>query len=225
MLCSNGQFLSITESAAEILGYVVPQYSPDLFWIDQLCINQNDLVEKSAQVLMMGQIYSATKQVIAWLGRGDKGIGIAIKFVERLYGEVESMERKGIQPTLVRLMALPARVRNLPAQLQVSRKWNAFGQLLTNPWFERVWVMQEVVMACSETSQASIEKDQILLSFEKGTIDFYFLGVVLKVLASDHLISNIAYDDRVQDGQSNLGSSPPGVTAINIFFLHRELRG
>ena len=78
VLCSNGQFLSITKSAAEILQYVVPHYPSDLFWIDQLCINQADLIEKSTQVLMMGQIYSSTKQVIAWLGRGDKGIATAI---------------------------------------------------------------------------------------------------------------------------------------------------
>lgn len=65
--------------------------------------------------------------------------------------------------------------------------------LLTNPWFKRVWLMQEAVMASSEISHATNEKDQILLSFGKGTIDFYFLSVELKVLGSDHLLSNIVY--------------------------------
>ena len=136
------------------------------------------------------------------------------------------MERKGIQPTLVPLVSLPAGIHKIPAEQQVSRNWKALSQLLANPWFERVWVMQEAIMACSETSNASNEKDQILLSFEKSTIDYYFLSVVIKVLASDHLLSNIRYDDRVQDGQSNLGRwSPHGVTAIDTFRLHRELRG
>ena len=104
LLCSNGQSLLITKSAAEIFEFIVPQNPTDFFWIDQLCINQADLPERSAQVSIMAQIYSSTKQVIAWLGRGDKSSKSAITFVETLFGEIEDMERKNRNPTLVPIL-------------------------------------------------------------------------------------------------------------------------
>ncbi len=71
VLLNNRQSLILTRSAAEILTHVLPRHPQDAFWIDQLCINQADNIEKSAQVMLMGQIYASTKQVIAWLGCGD----------------------------------------------------------------------------------------------------------------------------------------------------------
>ena len=38
------------------------------FWVDAICINQNDLEERSAQVQVMPQIYSKASCVIVWLG-------------------------------------------------------------------------------------------------------------------------------------------------------------
>jgi Heterokaryon incompatibility protein (HET) len=39
-----------------------------IIWIDALCINQADLVEKSHQVNFMGKIYEHTTQVLIWIG-------------------------------------------------------------------------------------------------------------------------------------------------------------
>ncbi|KAH6715591.1 heterokaryon incompatibility, partial [Leptodontidium sp. MPI-SDFR-AT-0119] len=37
-------------------------------WIDALCINQQDVLERGHQVDMMGVIYRGAQRVIAWLG-------------------------------------------------------------------------------------------------------------------------------------------------------------
>jgi hypothetical protein len=37
-------------------------------WVDALCINQDDLYERSQQVQMMRQIYSMAEKVLAWVG-------------------------------------------------------------------------------------------------------------------------------------------------------------
>lgn len=63
VLCSTGDYLDLTESAAEVLKFVLLQKPDDWFWIDQICINQSDLAERSAQVSMMGQVYSSASQV------------------------------------------------------------------------------------------------------------------------------------------------------------------
>lgn len=64
VLCGTGDYLNLTESAAETLKLIIPRNDEDYFWIDQLCIKQMNFVERSAQVSMMGQIYSSAKQAI-----------------------------------------------------------------------------------------------------------------------------------------------------------------
>ncbi|KAI4926776.1 hypothetical protein J4E85_007071 [Alternaria conjuncta] len=44
----------------------------EYFWIDALCINQSDDVEKSLQVQRMGDIYKNAKEVLVWLGDGKE---------------------------------------------------------------------------------------------------------------------------------------------------------
>ncbi|KAH6857227.1 heterokaryon incompatibility protein-domain-containing protein, partial [Alternaria rosae] len=41
---------------------------PVFYWIDQICINQEDLVERSDQVRIMNKIYEHAKYVLVWLG-------------------------------------------------------------------------------------------------------------------------------------------------------------
>jgi hypothetical protein len=40
-------------------------------WIDAICINQDDMVEKGKQVAMMGDIYAKSRRLIAWLGEAS----------------------------------------------------------------------------------------------------------------------------------------------------------
>ncbi|KAF2437441.1 hypothetical protein P171DRAFT_336676, partial [Karstenula rhodostoma CBS 690.94] len=40
-----------------------------VYWIDALCINQQDGVERNHQVQQMGEIYSKATSVISWLGK------------------------------------------------------------------------------------------------------------------------------------------------------------
>ena len=224
LLCSNGQSLLITKSAAEILEFIVPQNPKEFFWIDQLCINQADLPERSAQVSIMAQIYSSTKQVIAWLGRGDKSSENAVTFVETLLGEIEDMERRNRNPTLVPLMSPSANIRNIPVQMQASRRWKALSQLLSNAWFERMWVMQEVIMACAETFHTAGVDIFILLSFEKCAIDINKLAKVLSIVESDNLQSNLLVEGQSEVDPCGNIIFPPGLWAIQTFTNFRRLR-
>ncbi|KAF7544317.1 hypothetical protein G7Z17_g10038 [Cylindrodendrum hubeiense] len=50
-------------------------------WIDAICINQDDLEERNAQVSMMKQIYEKSTMVITWLGETGAG---GLKYLEEL---------------------------------------------------------------------------------------------------------------------------------------------
>ena len=51
---------------------------PRSIWIDAICINQNDIEERNAQVKRMGLIYSLAQQVVIWLGPEGNDSGHAM---------------------------------------------------------------------------------------------------------------------------------------------------
>ena len=63
---------------------------------------------------------------------------------------LDDMKREGTQPRLEFYFRKPVRFHNVPGILYESRKWRALTDLLANPWFERCWMVQEVVMASDE---------------------------------------------------------------------------
>ncbi|KAI2473329.1 heterokaryon incompatibility protein-domain-containing protein [Annulohypoxylon bovei var. microspora] len=67
----NGEMISVTKNLATALTYLRKGSSERYLWIDAICINQNDLNERSAQVAMMGKIYQTATRVISWLGTRD----------------------------------------------------------------------------------------------------------------------------------------------------------
>jgi hypothetical protein len=53
-------------------------------WTDAICIDQADLGERKAQVLLMGDIYQRAETVIAWLGEDLSGTAPAIQALDTL---------------------------------------------------------------------------------------------------------------------------------------------
>lgn len=42
-----------------------------VLWIDAICINQQDTLERNSQVLRMTDVYNLAQRVVVWLGRAD----------------------------------------------------------------------------------------------------------------------------------------------------------
>lgn len=105
-------------------------------WIDALCINQRDLVERSNQVSFMGDIYSAAQNVIVWLGE-DPGFGSEAMSLIRKVAKVARKEGNYDE------YEAPVRIKKgLPPE--EDKIWGVIDLLYGNPWFRRVWVVQEV---------------------------------------------------------------------------------
>ncbi|KAL8904144.1 MAG: hypothetical protein Q9207_003468 [Kuettlingeria erythrocarpa] len=216
-MCSDGRSLLVTISAAELLTYVIPRNPTDLYWIDQLCINQENSKEKAAQVLLMGQIYSCAKQVLAWLGRGTEYSEKAVDFVGMLFKEIENMRNEQVRPSLTTLLSSPNTPRTMLSNLRVTSKWRALRDLLLNSWFERVWVMQEVIMACVKIDTSTQTKDPIMLCFEKRVLGFDVLAEVLGILETDNLLLTLFTFGATGDGSTGLGVAPPGLKSVRLF--------
>ncbi|KAG0650483.1 Heterokaryon incompatibility protein [Hyphodiscus hymeniophilus] len=103
---------------------------PRPFWVDALCINRNDVVEKNRQIAMKRYIFHKATNLCFWLG-DDASSKVALDFVEQVLD----------------LTGVGKLVRDNAAVEQ----WVAFVTLLKNPVFSRLWLVQEVAVARKAT--------------------------------------------------------------------------
>jgi hypothetical protein len=68
IICDN-RLQNVTPNLYSALFHLRSPDSQRVLWIDQLCIDQDDLKEPAQQVEMMGEIYSKASRVLIWLGR------------------------------------------------------------------------------------------------------------------------------------------------------------
>ena len=101
-------------------------------WIDYLCINQQSIADKNAQVLSMDAIYSHASQVIIWLGQPTEDSDDALRELQRLTANEH----------LTKLYGSSALSKS-----QVVEHVKPLVNLVSRGWFQRVWVVQEVALA------------------------------------------------------------------------------
>jgi hypothetical protein len=108
-------------------------------WVDAICINQSDNVERSAQVCLMSKIYESAFMVIIWLGEARATTALAINFLKtHITRDFSSMPQLSITDQLARTRLNP----------EYAAAWDAIGQdLLKRGWWMRMWVIQEVVLS------------------------------------------------------------------------------
>ncbi|KAK4061994.1 uncharacterized protein Triagg1_10157 [Trichoderma aggressivum f. europaeum] len=149
-----------------------------VLWIDALCINQADNQEKTQQVRLMGEIYSKAHRVLIWLGNHEAveaGVG---KLASRP-PDGKHVDWKPLKPVFTNVLFYQAQafliwlgfdsavnmgVANLE-EPQSPRQfdWSALVPVIQSPWFNRVWCIQELVLASNPlivTRDSMISWDQ-----------------------------------------------------------------
>ncbi|KAL8741454.1 MAG: hypothetical protein Q9190_005944 [Brigantiaea leucoxantha] len=121
-------------------------WEASLIWIDAICINQEDLTERSAQVAIMGDIYCAASKVVVWLGPTDRDADAAIK-VCSLLSTVPLKQLWTHQLRASQHMNSDETYRKLNIPRISPEQWAAFGSFMQRGWFSRAWILQEAVLA------------------------------------------------------------------------------
>lgn len=134
----NGCHASVSENLFHALHQLRRPEKEVTFWIDQLCINQADIEERSSQVALMGDIYFKAARVIVWLGPEDADSKVGIAHARNILERVGHLDHFHLQPENLKDLGLPP---------YKDKRWRALGKLLQRPWFSRMWVIQEVVMS------------------------------------------------------------------------------
>ncbi|KAL6918718.1 hypothetical protein FSST1_002744 [Fusarium sambucinum] len=132
-------------------------------WADSICINQQDIDERSAQVQIMRYIYQYAKIVIAWLGPADEHSPIAIALLKELSDCVDYTDhdndimdnrirfKKDKYEFIMRRNSDNSHDWNKPMPFS-ERQWEALASLISRSWFRRLWVRQEILLAGKGTS-------------------------------------------------------------------------
>jgi hypothetical protein len=63
-----GKQHKVRSNLSQFLEVARARHTDKLLWIDALCINQRDILERNHQVQQMGTIFSSAREVLAWLG-------------------------------------------------------------------------------------------------------------------------------------------------------------
>ena len=79
------KFLKLTPNLESARRHIHSENKVTNLWVDQICINQEDLEERSQQLSPMSSIYSVAKRMIIWLGDTDNTSHQAMTFVPVLY--------------------------------------------------------------------------------------------------------------------------------------------
>ncbi|KAH3907818.1 hypothetical protein HBH56_181360 [Parastagonospora nodorum] len=117
--------LLVGQTCLDALRHLRQKSTYRLLWIDAICINQEDLLERGSQVRIMDEIYNRASKVVVFLGKHAS-------CSEVLFEELAAADEL--------IMAGKECDRPQPSA-EIVR---ALEKLFLRPWFKRVWVLQEV---------------------------------------------------------------------------------
>ncbi|KAF2118915.1 heterokaryon incompatibility protein-domain-containing protein [Lophiotrema nucula] len=121
------RMLRVTETLMAALKHLRLKNKPRKFWVDAICINQDDKDELNLQVPLMSKIYSEAQNVCVWLGERDDTSSLAMKLLPKIR-DLEDFEEIIDSKT-------------------TSEEWDALIKLMQKEWFRRRWVVQEIALA------------------------------------------------------------------------------
>ncbi|KAH8599239.1 heterokaryon incompatibility protein-domain-containing protein [Bisporella sp. PMI_857] len=179
----SGASLKVTPAVREILEYRQTIFGERFFWIDALCINQEDLDEKSDQIPLMKDIYKSASRVIVWLGPmqdvkdadGARGQLMQLVSEEHLYTSEELYRR---------------------VMTSTNPGWFALNEMLEHPWFSRVWVIQEVSAAAT-----------VHIMYGNVCLNWNTLAAGVQILSDPQICGPVQFLQRPEEGPAHMGLS------------------
>ncbi|KAF1927157.1 uncharacterized protein M421DRAFT_422020 [Didymella exigua CBS 183.55] len=163
-------------------------------WIDQICINQKDLSEKTYQIPLMSKIYERAESVIVWLNDDSLLPVHSIGTTPRPKNLVRAAQD----------ITIYARGHYFEFKVDQTRApqhiVSAFRHLLQHNYFSRIWVVQEL---CLSTEAIILIEGGVWLDwrrmydiwtecdFERGVLSPAVESMLRKGYGQDHLLHAI----------------------------------
>lgn len=133
----NGYSKAITKSLEAALQRFRKEDRSVVMWVDQICIDQENNVEKEQQIPLMGKIYQHAWNTVIWMGDSSPGSNSALWLLEEC-SVLLQMRMNDLDPKDFERLGLPT---------PDSQMWLALCAFLSRAWFVRLWIIQEVILS------------------------------------------------------------------------------
>lgn len=170
----NGSTFPVTSNLESALRALRYEDKDRVLWIDAVCINQDDLRERSEQVQIMANIYQRARATVAWAGHADKSSDRALHLIERLGGDRKFLDefpksefypaqRDWVGPQFEPFydfhggdIAASNSFQSYLGSLQLlgldqlsEEDWSDLSNFFSRDYWTRIWVVQEIANAQS----------------------------------------------------------------------------
>ncbi|KAI0858709.1 heterokaryon incompatibility protein-domain-containing protein [Xylaria cubensis] len=151
----NGFNVSIGKNLFQAIRRVRQPLTSQMIWADALCINQEDMHERTQQVRKMSSIYKNAFRLVVWLGENNRYAGDSCTEFSGLCRIVNRWRERGAQSVRVPRASYSSRYTGriyntcdepLDADDGI---WSDIHQFYNLKWFCRVWILQEIALARS----------------------------------------------------------------------------
>ncbi|KAI0386940.1 HET-domain-containing protein [Hypomontagnella monticulosa] len=129
-----GQRKKVTKNLEAALRHMRSESETRRLWVDAVCINQDDNIERKHQVGLMDKIYGEAERVIVWLGQWQSGQLPALQAVQH-FGANPDLHW---DPT-----------KRTPTEENIEAPTLQLLMWLRNAWYTRIWTLQEAILAKS----------------------------------------------------------------------------
>ncbi|OAA69876.1 Heterokaryon incompatibility [Cordyceps fumosorosea ARSEF 2679] len=170
------RYLTVRENLRCALQHLRSESAVRTLWIDAICINQDDEVEKSTQVAHMGSIYELAERVVIWFGPAVDGSAEVVALLSKL----ALLARYDFRKDLLSWTTGDAPPEDL---MFAGKDLESLILGVSNTWFDRVWTLQELGVT---------DPDMAIIQWGPQTVPFVHLQTAIIVYQS-------FYVDRDQD--------------------------
>ena len=196
------KYLKITPNLDALLKAFREKENPRYFWIDAICLNQNDSLEKAQQIPLMGNIYKEAVAVDIWLGPEDQMTTGLFKFFRKL-SRVPDVTKWKTQ------WDMAGRITFLMKKYFRYGSWEAMkaiNEFFQRPWFSRRWIIQEACLARHATVHGGSRRSLPLSLLSLAATRFQRMDM------SDYAIKVAA----------NLGCQTTGLSMLELLWHFHE---
>ena len=163
----NGKLFSVRDNLWAALSQLRFADRERTLWIDALCINQEDVQEKNAQVSQMGVVYASSQSVLIWLGREE--LKLDGRNALQIVKDILTLAPKLVDKVFWAGLAEDWKARPHGDDWNTNRpEWFVLEKLCGLEYWTRLWIVQEVVLGY-----------RITLCWGAGSLEWYDIQNVL----------------------------------------------
>ncbi|TRX90855.1 hypothetical protein FHL15_008259 [Xylaria flabelliformis] len=218
----NGKRLPVTFNQHLILHDLRSSEIDRILWIDAICIDQRNELEKGHQVQQMREIFSSAERVLFCVGRPTDLTDLLMNSLRELQRKLPKLDLEGnliqaswkeVQLQLADNLFSPVS-EQLEALTCIQRR--GLEYILTQDWFQRVWVLQEVANA----------RDALVYCGSKSvSATAFVLGIRLLGLTHENNIQSFeAVESVLKLMPGPLKKYPEGVESRDLYSNLRQFR-